>query len=77
MAQRDSVEFSHQAAPGLRGTRQTIAYATADPARLPEALRELVARKRPDSFSVGACSGRTASYPSGAFWIVVVFYFSQ
>jgi hypothetical protein len=53
---------------------QTIAYATADPASLPETLRRVAAGQRPESFSVGACSGRTASFPSGAYWIVVVFY---
>ncbi|MGH9669603.1 MAG: CAP domain-containing protein [Terriglobales bacterium] len=77
MAQRDRLEARRQTDPRLRGILQTIAYATADPARLPEMLREVMARKRPDSFSVGACSGRTPSYPSGAYWIVVVVYFSQ
>lgn len=77
MAQRDSVEFSRGALPDRAGRMQTIAYATADPAPLPETLRQLAASKLPESFSVGACSGRTASYPSGGYWIVVVFYTSQ
>lgn len=77
MAQRDSLQFTHGGYPSVPGTLKTIAYATPDPARLPESLRDLVTRKRPDSFSVGACSARTASFPSGAYWIVVVFYFSS
>lgn len=76
MARRDSVTFTSGAYPTMGGTLQTIAYATPDPAPLPEALREVVINKRPESFSVGACSARTASYPSGAYWIVVVFYSS-
>jgi hypothetical protein len=75
MAQRDRVEFTHGAYPATRGTLQTIAYAAADPASLPETLRRVAASKQPESFSVGACSARTASFPSGAYWIVVVFYF--
>jgi len=77
MARRDSVRFTRPAAPRQAGTLRTIAYATADPALLPEALRQMAATKRPESFSVGACSARTASYPAGAYWVVVVFYFPQ
>ncbi len=76
MAQRDSVQFTHGDYPSVAGTLQTIAYATADPAPLPQALRDIVVRQRPDRFSVGACAARTLSYPSGGYWIVVVFYFS-
>ena len=42
---------------------------------LPEQLRDEAERQRPTSFSVGACFSRTASYPAGAYWVVVVFYF--
>lgn len=75
MARRDSVQFTHGAYPAVQGRLQTIAYAAADPAALPEALRRVAASTQPESFSVGACSARTASYPAGAYWIVVVFYF--
>ena len=77
MAGRDSLEFSRGLLPSRKGTLVRIAYAIADPVLLPPSIQELVARKRPDSFSLGACPGRTATYPSGAYWIVVVFYFSQ
>lgn len=75
MARRDRVEFTHGAYPAVHGTLQTVAYATADPASFPENLRRAAASKQPESFSVGACSGRTASFPSGGYWVVVVFYF--
>jgi hypothetical protein len=39
------------------------------------AERELVERHGPTSSSVGACFSRTAGYPAGAYWVVVVFYF--
>ena len=74
MARRDSVQFNHRAYPAAGGT-QRIAYATADAGSLPEALRQLAAGTRPVRFSVGACSARTPSYPSGGYWVVVVFYF--
>jgi hypothetical protein len=74
MARRDHVEFTPADAPP-GGTLRTLAWATADPQQVPDTLRDLVLRSRPSSFSLGACSGRTPSYPSGAYWIVVVFYF--
>ena len=77
MAARDTVDASHRPAPRLRGTLHTLAYSSSDPARIPEQLRDQVLRQRPLSFSVGACFARSASYPSGAYWVVVVFYFPQ
>ena len=77
MARRDRVNASHLAAPRLRGTIHTIAYSSADLDRIPEQLRDQVERERPQGFSVGACSARTAGYPAGAYWVVVVFYFPQ
>ena len=74
MARRNSVQFDHAAYPAARGTLQSMAYATADPAPLPEALRQVAAGPRPVRFSVGVCTARTASYPSGGYWVVVVFY---
>jgi hypothetical protein len=77
MARRDSVRFDRGAYPRTRGALQNIAYATGDPASLPEPLRKLAASQQPESFSVGACSARTASFPSGGYWVVVVFYSSR
>lgn len=74
MARRDSIEFNRRAYPA-RGTQQTLAYATADPAPLPQTLRQMAASRRPLSFAVGACSAHSPSYPSGGYWVVVVFYF--
>jgi len=74
MARRNSVQFDHAAYPAARGTLQSMAYATADPAPLPEALRQVAAGPRAVRFSVGVCTARSASYPSGGYWIVVVFY---
>jgi len=77
LAARDTVDASHQPAPRLRGALHTIAYSSADPERIPEQLRDEVARQRPLSFSVGACFARSPSYPAGAYWVVVVFYSPQ
>lgn len=77
LAQSDRVHARHQPAPHLRGTLRTIAYSSADPERIPGQLRDEVERQRPLSFSVGACFARTASYPAGAYWVVVVFYFPK
>lgn len=78
MARRDSVIDGHQPASWLRGgVVHTIAYATADPERIPDQLRDEVLRERPLNFNVGACFGRSPSYPSGAYWVMVVFYFPQ
>ena len=77
MAQTDRVDANHLAAPGLRGTLHTIAYSSADPERIPGQLRDEAEHQRPQSFSVGACFARTTSYPAGAYWVVVVFYFPR
>jgi hypothetical protein len=74
MARRNSVQFDHAAYPAARGTLQSMAYATADPAPLPEPLRQVATGPRAVRFAVGACTARSASYPAGGYWIVVVFY---
>jgi hypothetical protein len=74
MARRDSVQFNRAAYPRVQGTLQNLAYATGDPVSLPDPLRKLAASQQPESFSVGVCSARTASFPSGGYWVVVVFY---
>jgi len=77
LAQADRLDAKHLPAPGLHGTLHTIAYSSADPERIPEQLRDEVERQRPQNFSVGACFARTTSYPAGAYWVVVVFYFPR
>jgi uncharacterized protein YkwD len=47
-----------------------MAYTSLDPKKLPSAaIHALGARNT--TFSIGACYGRTATYPTGVYWIVL------
>lgn len=71
MAKRDVVQIR---AADIPSARYVLACTTSDPSHLPSSLVQF--RNNPDiaSFGVGSCFERTATYPSGVYWIVVALY---
>jgi len=67
MANADSLDT-----PAPR-SRVVLRYTTSQPEVLPEnASRAIESSVR--AFAVGSCYARTASYPTGAYWITLLFY---
>ncbi|MGH9495564.1 MAG: CAP domain-containing protein [Candidatus Sulfotelmatobacter sp.] len=48
-----------------------LAYTSLNPRTLPNAATQALAARRVNSFSVGACYGRSTTYPTGMYWIVL------
>lgn len=55
--------------------RTVVAYTASLPEELPEAVEKLARNGDLRSYSLGACFARSASYPSGTFWVLTVFDF--
>ena len=68
MAKADSL---HTPAP--RG-RAVLRYTTSQPEVLPENASRAIANGSVRAFAVGSCYARTPSYPTGAYWIAILFY---
>jgi len=60
-------------AQGLPGARHFIAYTMTDPETLPEQVLNLRTASSIDRFGVGACFERSATYPNGVYWVMLVF----
>jgi uncharacterized protein YkwD len=54
--------------------RYILRYTAALPAPLPAAAAHPISDRSLRSYAVGACFARTPSYPSGAYWILLLFY---
>lgn len=50
-----------------------LRYTSMEPGNLPANANKIVADRGVRTFSVGACYARSASYPSGAYWIALLF----
>jgi hypothetical protein len=48
-----------------------LTYTSLHPGALPENGMQAVSSRNLRSFSVGACYARTATYPTGVFWVVL------
>ena len=68
MAQADSVS-----APALKA-RYIINYTSMRPEELPQGVARPVSDRGARAFAVGTCYARTNTYPSGAYWVVLLFY---
>lgn len=68
MADADSLRIP---APG---GRVILRYTTAQPQALPANVSRAVENHSLRSFAVGSCYARTSSYPTGAYWVAIVFY---
>ena len=67
MANADSL---HTAAPHGRAI---LRYTTSDPQVIPTNASRAIADRSIRAFSVGSCYARTASYPSGVYWVTLRF----
>lgn len=51
-----------------------IRYTTMQPESLPTSASQVVADRNLHSYSVGSCYARSHIYPSGTYWMVLLFY---
>jgi uncharacterized protein YkwD len=69
MAQADSLN----AAPPPPGAYM-LRYTSMTPQALPSEISKVIAARDLHTYSAGTCYARTQKYPSGAYWVVLVFY---
>src|SRR5215469_890309 len=69
MAQADSLNATSPP-PGAYMLR----YTSMTPAALPANVWKVIAQRGLHTYSAGTCYARTAKYPNGAYWVVMVFY---
>ena len=69
MAQADSLSA---AAPPLGG--YMLKYTSMTPEKLPPSISKVIAQRGLKTYSAGTCYARTQKYPSGAYWVVLIFY---
>ena len=69
MAQGDSLSAATPP-PGSYMLR----YTSMKPETLPSAISKVIAQRGLRTYSAGTCYARTQKYPSGAYWVVLVFY---
>ena len=69
MAQADKLGTApvHQ----LAQRYSVLAYTSLHPEMLPESAGQALSSHNLRSFSVGACYARTATYPTGVYWVVL------
>lgn len=72
MAQQDRLE-THSLTKFNR-PKYILSYATMQPEVLAPSATKAVEDAAVRSFSLGVCYGRTPTYPSGTFWIAMLFY---
>ena len=68
MADADSLRA---AAPTAR---VILRYTTSQPQILPESLPQVIQNRSVRSFAAGTCYARTARYPTGVYWVELLFY---
>ena len=69
MAQADKLGTNQVQALSQRYT--VIAYTSLNPQTLPSGASQALANRKTSTFSVGACYGRSTTYPTGVYWIVL------
>jgi uncharacterized protein YkwD len=68
MAEVDSLRA---AAPKAR---EVLRYTTSQPQVIPENSSRAIQNRAVRSFAVGSCYARTRSYPTGMYWVAILFY---
>ena len=68
MAQADSID-----APGPRN-HAVLRYTTMRPENVPDSAARVIDDRRARGFAVGSCYARTATYPSGVYWVTLILY---
>lgn len=51
-----------------------LRYSSMKPDSLPGDISKVIAQRGLHTYSAGTCYARTPRYPSGAYWVVLVFY---
>ena len=72
LARADSLRS--KSAGRLGQLRYVLRFSTMDPGVLPPEGAKAVDDRAVTAFAVGVCFARSASYPSGAYWVVLVLY---
>jgi uncharacterized protein YkwD len=75
MARTDRPSASAAPAVDPPRKRTVVAYTASAPEELPDAVEKLARNGDVRSYSLGACFARSASYPSGTFWVLAIFEF--
>ena len=68
MAEADSLRAPAPSA------REVLRYTTSDPKIVPENSSRAIQSRSVRSFAVGSCYARTRSYPTGMYWVAILFY---
>jgi len=72
MAQQD--RLATRAMRDLAQRYYVVSYTNMHPEILPEAASRLVGDRHVKNVSVSACYARTATYPTGVYWVGLLFY---
>jgi len=54
--------------------RAVLSYTTSEPQILPEWAAQVIKDRSIGAFAVGSCYARTRTYPTGVYWIALLFY---
>ena len=68
MAESDSLRT-----PGPKA-RAVLRYTTSEPQVLPENASHLIKARTVSAFAAGSCYARTRAYPTGVYWVVILFF---
>ncbi len=59
---------------GRVGSGYSVAFTAAEPGDLPSHVRDMADRTDISRYTVGACFEASEKYPSGIYWVLMVFY---
>jgi uncharacterized protein YkwD len=68
MAEADSLRT-----PGPRA-RAVLRYTTSEPGLVPESAARVIKDRSLAAFAAGSCYARTRTYPTGVYWVVILFF---
>jgi uncharacterized protein YkwD len=68
MAEADSLRT-----PGPRA-RAVLRYTTSEPGLVPESAARVIKDRSLAAFAAGSCYARTPTYPTGVYWVALLFY---
>ena len=54
--------------------RAILRYTTSEPQTLPEKASQVIKARSVSSFAAGSCYARTRAYPTGVYWVAILFF---
>jgi uncharacterized protein YkwD len=72
MAKEDKLDGTK--AQSVAGGKSAVAWTSADLTQLPTGLKKMLSQPLISGYSLGVCFAPSAQYPSGVYWLVMVFY---